>query len=407
MIQRTEYLNWLQFWREKQVIKVLTGIRRSGKSTLFQLYMEELRKEGVAEEQMISINLEDLAYEELTDYKKLYQYVSERLCKDKWTYVFLDEIQQCKNFEKAVDSLFIKQNVDVYITGSNAYMLSGELATLLSGRYVELQILPFSFVEYYESIKNIELDTQRAFQQYMMTGSFPYIAVLLGIDAKAGIEDYLSGIYHTVLIKDVAKREGITDISILEDVIKCLASSIGSPVSIKKISDTIVSYGRKIATNTVDNYVRALMDSFLFYKVNRYDVRGKQHLKTLGKYYLVDTGLKGLLSSNKTGDIGHMLENIVFLELLRRKYQVSIGKIADVEIDFVATKGNEVCYIQVSNTVLDENTLKRELTPLQKVKDNYPKILLTLDTIGAGNNYEGIKQINVIDWLLGKEKDVY
>lgn len=400
MIQRTEYLNWLKIWRKKQVIKVLTGIRRAGKSTLFRLYIEELKKDGVSDEQIISINLEDLEYEELTDYKKLYGYVNERLCKDKYTYVFLDEVQQCANFEKAVDSLFIKPNVDVYITGSNAYMLSGELATLLSGRYVELQVLPFSFAEYYEAIKEIEPDTQKAFHTYMMTGSFPYIAILLGTDAKDGIEDYLNGIYNTVLVKDVAKREGIKDISMLEDVIKCLSSSIGSPISIKKISDTIVSYGRKVATNTIDNYVKALLDSFLFFKVSRYDISGKQHLKTLGKYYLVDTGLKKLLSSNKTGDTGHMLENIVFLELLRRHYNVSIGKVGDTEIDFVAGKGNDLCYIQVSNTVLDENTLRRELTPLQKVRDNYPKLLLTLDTIGAGNNYEGIKQANVIDWLL-------
>lgn len=400
MIQRTEYLNWLKTWRKKQVIKVLTGIRRAGKSTLFRLYIEELKKDGVSDEQIISINLEDLEYEELTDYKKLYGYVNERLCKDKYTYVFLDEVQQCANFEKAVDSLFIKPNVDVYITGSNAYMLSGELATLLSGRYVELQVLPFSFAEYYEAIKEIEPDTQKAFHTYMMTGSFPYIAILLGTDAKDGIEDYLNGIYNTVLVKDVAKREGIKDISMLEDVIKCLSSSIGSPISIKKISDTIVSYGRKVATNTIDNYVKALLDSFLFFKVSRYDISGKQHLKTLGKYYLVDTGLKKLLSSNKTGDTGHMLENIVFLELLRRHYNVSIGKVGDTEIDFVAGKGNDLCYIQVSNTVLDENTLRRKLTPLQKVRDNYPKLLLTLDTIGAGNNYEGIKQVNVIDWLL-------
>lgn len=400
MIQRIEYLNWLKTWKEKQVIKVLTGIRRAGKSTLFRLYIEELKKSGVSDEQIISINLEDLEYEELTDYKKLYGYINERLCKDKYTYIFLDEVQQCSNFEKAVDSLFIKPNVDVYLTGSNAYMLSGELATLLSGRYVELQVLPFSFVEYYEAIKEIEPDKQKAFYMYMMTGSFPYIAVLLGTDAKNGIGDYLNGIYNTVLVKDVAKREGIKDISMLEDVIKCLSSSIGSPISIKKISDTIVSCGRKVATNTIDNYVKALLDSFLFFKVNRYDISGKQHLKTLGKYYLVDTGLKKLLSSNKTGDTGHMLENIVFLELLRRHYNVSIGKVGDTEIDFVAGKGNELCYIQVSNTVLDENTLRRELAPLQKVRDNYPKLLLTLDTIGAGNNYEGIKQLNVIDWLL-------
>lgn len=400
MIQRTEYLNWLKTWKEKQVIKVLTGIRRAGKSTLFRLYIEELKKIGVSDEQIISINLEDLEYEELTDYKKLYRYINQRLCKDKYTYIFLDEVQQCSNFEKTVDSLFIKPNVDVYLTGSNAYMLSGELATLLSGRYVELQVLPFSFVEYYEAIKEIEPDKSKAFYMYMMTGSFPYIAVLLGTDAKDGIEDYLNGIYNTVLVKDVAKREGIKDISMLEDVIKCLSSSIGSPISIKKISDTIVSYGRKVATNTIDNYVKALLDSFLFFKVNRYDISGKQHLKTLGKYYLVDTGLKKLLSSNKTGDTGHMLENIVFLELLRRHYNVSIGKVGDTEIDFVAGKGNELCYIQVSNTVLDENTLRRELAPLQKVRDNYPKLLLTLDTIGAGNNYEGIKQLNVIDWLL-------
>lgn len=398
MIGRTEYLNRLITWREKKIIKVVTGVRRCGKSTLFELFTDYLKSTGVSDEQIISINLEDIAYEDLQSYKALYNYVKERLCKDQYSYVFLDEIQNCKGFEKAVDSLFIQPNVDVYITGSNAYMLSGELATLLSGRYITIDMLPFSFQEYCTAVGNTKTPREH-FNDYLRYGSFPYVSMLEHTDTV--ITPYIDGIYNTILIKDVAKREGITDVSLLESIVKFVASSIGSPISAKKISDTISAGGRKISVNTVDSYLRALTDSYIFYKVDRYDIKGRQHLKTLGKYYLVDTGIRNLLLTSTAADLGHLIENVVYLELLRRGNKVSIGKLAEKEVDFVASNTEGVTYYQVSATVLDQTTLTRELEPLQKIPDHHPKVLLTLDEIGAGTNYDGIKQVNLLDWLLG------
>ncbi|HOH89401.1 MAG TPA: ATP-binding protein, partial [Bacillota bacterium] len=316
MIQRKEYLNKLIEWREKQIIKVVTGVRRCGKSTLFSLYIDYLKKTGVSEEQIILINLEDIEYENLLDYRPLYDYIKARIVKGKYTYVFIDEVQQCKSFEKAVDSLFLKENVDVYITGSNATMLSGELATLLSGRYIEISMLPLSFSEYLEFTKG--RDVKSSFDEYLKFGSFPYVAVLNKSDAV--VRTYIDGIYNTILIKDVAARERIKDISVLKSIVKFLCSNIGSPVSVKKISDAINASGRKISVNTVENYLRALYQSYIFYKVDRYDIKGKQHLKTLGKYYIVDTGLRNLLLSGSAADIGHLLENVIYLELIRRGY---------------------------------------------------------------------------------------
>lgn len=399
MIQRKEYLEQLISWREKQMIKVVTGVRRCGKSTLFSLYIDYLKSTGVTDEQIIAINLEEIEYEDLLQYRTLYSYVKERLCTDKMTYIFLDEVQNCKNFEKAVDSLYIKPNVDVYITGSNAYMLSGELATLLSGRYITVDMLPLSFREYCDAKGGVS-NPKDWFNDFMRFGAFPYVSML---DlAEANITPYLDGIYNTILVKDVAKREGITDIPLLESIVKCVASSVGSPISTKKISDTINSSGRSISVNTVDNYLKALTDSYIFYKVDRYDIKGRQHLKTLGKYYMVDTGLRNLLLAGSASDTGHLIENIVYLELLRRRYRVNIGKLAEKEVDFVAQNTGGITYYQVSASVLDENTRKRELDPLQKIPDHHPKLLLTLDEIGAGANYDGIRQLNLIDWLMGK-----
>ena len=420
MIQRKEYLELLKPWREKQLIKVISGVRRCGKSTLLAQYMEYLRSTGVEDEQIISVNLEDVDFEHLQDYKALYDYFKSRLCKDKYTYVFIDEVQQCTEFEKAVDSLFIKKNVDVYITGSNAHMLSGELATLLSGRYIEISILPLSFAEHMELAKPIRNDAfnrmtfnrggyvppspKDEFGNYLRYGSFPYVSELERDDNI--IRTYLDGVYNTILIKDVANRKGITDISVLESVVKFLCSNIGSPVSTKKISDTINSGGRKISVNTVEIYVRALVDSFIFYKADRYDIKGKQHLKTLGKYYLVDTGLRNMLLTGSSSDLGHQLENIVYLELRRRGNKVSIGKFAEKEVDFITSNSDGVCYYQVAASVLDKNTLERELAPLQKIPDHHPKFLLTLDDIMPNANHDGIRQINVLDWLLKYELKV-
>ena len=398
MVQRKEYLDKLIEWREKQIIKVITGVRRCGKSTLFSLYIDYLKETGVSDDQIISVNLEDIEYENLLDYKSLYDYIKTRLVKGQYTYVFIDEVQQCKAFEKAVDSLFIRENIDVYVTGSNANMLSGELATLLSGRYVQISMLPLSFSEYLEFTKG--KDVKSSFNDYLKFGSFPYVAGLKKSDTV--VRTYIDGIYNTILIKDVATRQGITDISVLESIVKFLCSNVGSPVSTKKISDTINSNGRKISVNTVENYLRALYQSYIFYKVDRYDIKGKQHLKTLGKYYLVDTGLRNILLSGSASDLGHLLENVVYLELIRRGYKVNIGKLAEKEIDFVASNTDGIEYYQVSASVLDENTLLRELEPLQKIPDHHPKYLLTLDDIIPNANHDGIRQINVLEWLLNK-----
>jgi len=402
MVQRKEYLELLKPWREKQLIKVISGVRRCGKSTLLAQYMDYLRSIGVEDEQIVSVNLEDVDFEHLQDYKVLHEYFKSRLCKGRYTYVFIDEVQQCIGFEKAVDSLFIKKNVDVYITGSNAHMLSGELATLLSGRYIEINILPLSFAEHMEladqTVESFAPSPKDEFGNYLRYGSFPYVNELEKDDNI--IRKYLDGVYNTILIKDIAKRKGITDISVLESVVKFLCSNIGSPVSTKKISDTINSGGRKISVNTVETYVRALTDSFIFYKADRYDIKGKQHLKTLGKYYLVDTGLRNMLLTGTSADLGHQLENIVYLDLLRRGNKVSIGKLAEREVDFVTSNADGVCYYQVAASVLDKSTLERELTSLQRIPDHHPKYLLTLDDIMPNVNHDGIRQINVLDWLL-------
>lgn len=400
LIQRKEYIQKLIWWREKHLIKVVTGVRRCGKSTLFALYIDYLKQQGVKDRQIVSINLEDIEYEDLLDYHALYRHIKDLLQPDIYTYVFIDEIQQCKGFEKTVDSLFIKDNVDLYITGSNAYLLSGELTTLLSGRYVEIQMLPLSFSEYLDFTHAKKEQLMTSFTHYLNYGSFPYIPMLR--QNNSVIRTYIEGIYTTILIKDVAKRKAITDIALLERIIKFLGSSIGSPISTKKICDTIISSGRKISVNTVDAYLQALLDSYIFYKVDRYDIKGKNFLKTFGKYYIVDMGLRNNLLANSETDIGHQLENIVYLELRRRGYQVSIGKLADKEIDFVAASQEGLTYYQVSASILDENTRKRELAPLQAIQDNYPKVLLSLDEIGAERNYKGIQQKNLLQWLVAK-----
>lgn len=308
------------------------------------------------------------------------------------TYVFLDEIQTVPEFQKAVDSLFIKENVDVYISGSNAHLLSGELATLLSGRYVEIQMLPLSFKEYYELTGGERRD---AWNRYFREGGFPYAAQIETEEVK---RDYLLGIYNTVLMKDIISRKKVQDAQLLESVVKYLFSNIGNIVSSKKIADSLVSFGRKTTSVTVENYIGALMESFILYKAGRYDVKGKQHLKSLEKYYLVDVGLRRLLLGDKNADVGYILENIVYLELIRRGYRVSIGKIGELEIDFIAENGEERIYYQVAASVLDSATFAREIAPLKKTGDHYPKYIISMDELSM--NEDGIKQMNVIDFLL-------
>lgn len=407
MVERKEYLEKIKKWREKDVIKVVTGIRRCGKSTLLEQYCDYLIGTGVSSEQIIFINFEELEFEELLDYHKLYSYIKERLIPDRYTYIFLDEIQKVESFEKAVDSLYIKEKTDIYITGSNAYMLSGELATLLSGRYVEISMLPISFSEYCQLKEKNNYD--ELFAEYMQNGGFPYIAQI--DDSKEKADMYLEGIYNTIIIKDIEERQKrrendpnkrkITDLSLLRNIAKFLASSVGNPVSVKSISDYITSSGRKVSANTVNDYLDALVEAFIFYPVERYDIVGKQTLKMNQKLYIVDTGIRRYLLPRRNYDLGFSLENIVFLELLRRGFKVNIGKVGLTEVDFIAEKNNRLHYYQVTASLIDENTFEREITPLQNISDNYPKTILTLDRFTLGD-YEGIEAVNAIDWLLNK-----
>ena len=396
MIPRNDYLNFLIQSKDKQIIKVISGIRRCGKSTLFEIYKEYLLNNGTEQNQIISINFEDMDYEELQDYHRLYQYIKERLLTDKMNYIFLDEIQHVQNFEKAVDSLFIKKNVDLYITGSNAYFMSGELATFLSGRYIELRMLPLSFSEY--CIGNTDnISVGEKYRLYIENSSFPYI--LNYNNNEKEIRDYLSGIYNTVLLKDIVARCSISDVMMLESVTRFVFDNIGSQLSTAKIANTMTSAGRKIDPKTVEKYLKALLDSMMIYQAKRYNIKGRQYLKTLEKYYVVDIGLRYMLLGRRSTDIGHILENVVYLELIRRGYDVYVGQSGDTEVDFVAMNSDGITYFQVSASVRDEKTLKRELASLQKIKDNYPKYILTLDNDPAAD-YSGIRRINALDWLL-------
>lgn len=394
MVKRKQYLEKLKKLKDLQIIKVVTGFRRCGKSTLLTQFEEYLKECGVESSQIISINFEKIEFEHLQNYKAMYDYVVERLHPEKTTYIFLDEVQLVEDYQKAVDSLFVRDKVDLYITGSNARMLSGELATLLSGRYVEIEMLPLSFAEYYELVGG---DKRDAWKRYFTNGGLPYTAYINDEDI---LHDYLLGIYNTVLLKDVVERKKIQDIPLLRSVVKFLFDNIGNIVSSKKISDSLVSYGRKTTSVTVENYIESLSEAYVVYKAERYDVKGKQHLKSLEKYYAVDMGLRKLLLGQKNTDIGHILENIVYFELVRRGFEVCIGKVDDLEIDFIAEKDGDKEYYQVSASVLDPNTFEREIEPLRRVHDNYPKYIVTMDEITSNN--EGIKQINVIDFLLGE-----
>lgn len=399
MINREEYLDELIRWKDKDLIKVVTGIRRCGKSTLFDLFIDYLKMSGVKSNQIIYINLEDADYD-FKDYKELYHFINEKIISEDNFYVFLDEVQNVPGFQRAVDSLYIKKNVDVYITGSNAYLLSGELATLLSGRYIEIKMLPLSFKEYVSAFDNNNY--QQLFLDYMRNGGMPGNINILKSNVN-DLDKYLDGIFSTIVYKDIMARNNITDKLLLESVIKYIFDSIGSPISIKKISDTLTSKGISTSNHTVENYITALLESFLVYKAERFDVKGKNLLARDYKYYVVDSGLRSYLLGKKAdSDMGHILENIVYLELLRRGYKVYVGKVDDLEVDFVAENRDGLRYYQVALTVRDEKVLERELRSLQKTGDHYPKTLLTLD-IDLETDYDGIKKINVVDWLLSGE----
>lgn len=403
MVQRNEYLEKLILWKDEQVIKVVTGLRRCGKSTLLLQYQDYLKANNILEEQILAINFEELEYEELLDYKKLYQYIKDRMCRDKTTYIFLDEIQKVANFEKVVDSLYVKKNTDIYITGSNAYLLSGDLATFLSGRYVEISMLPLSFSEY---LALVSKDRDSAFADYMKYGSLPFVAAMDKTDEK--VDTYLEGIYNTVIVRDIEDRQKrqeadpqkrkITDITLLKTIARYLASVIGSPVSIRSITDYLTSSGRKISPNTVNDYVEALTESFIFYPAERFDIVGKQLLKTNKKFYMADLGIRNHILPKRSYDLGFSIENIVFFELLRRGFKVTVGKYQNTEVDFVAQKQGTLTYFQVTADITAKETFDREIRPFHGIQDNYEKIILTLDKLSPGN-YDGIKVIHLIDWL--------
>ncbi|MDR1812887.1 MAG: ATP-binding protein [Candidatus Fibromonas sp.] len=397
---RQKYVNFLLRSKDRQIIKVVSGVRRCGKSTLFSLYKNHLLRHGVLKEQIIDFNFEDMENESIGDYKKLYSTIKKQLLKNKMNYIFLDEIQHVKHFERAIDSLFIHKNVDLYITGSNAYFMSGELATLLSGRYIELRMQPFSFAEFLSGYSlfypDKRLSRQEIFNEYIRNSSFPYTLQIIG--NREDVFEYLHGIYATVLLKDVIARSKITDIPMLENIARFVFDSIGSPVSATKISNYMKSNGKKTDVKTVEKYLRGLTDSLILYYAERYNIKGKQYLSTLGKYYSVDIGLRNMLVGSK-GGIGHIVENIVYLELLHRGYRVSVGVIDNFEVDFVANRHDETIYVQVSATVRDEQTLARELRPLQMIKDNFQKYLITLDK-DPKMQHNGILQVNLSEWLL-------
>ncbi len=397
MIERYEYLEELKKWKDKDLIKVITGIRRCGKSTLFELYIDYLKKCGIKDDHIISINLEFPEYD-FKDYKELYNYVNSKIKDNDMYYVFLDEVQVVDKFEKAVDGLYIKKNVDEYITGSNANLLSGELATLLSGRYIEIKMLPLSFKEYANYVQDTSLE--RLYTNYINKSSMPYA---LKLDDQDEVDKYLDSIYNTIIVKDIATRKKIADTAILKSIASFMFSSVGSVLSVKKIADTLISNGRSISVHTVESYLDSLVESFIFNKVSRYDIKGKQYLQSGDKYYATDVTMRYALLGRKNIDLGHILENIVYLELVRRNYKVYIGKTGDKEVDFVAENSKGTIYFQVAYTVRDEKTLERELSALESINDHYPKFILTMDQ-DPEVDYNGIRKINVLDWLLGEEK---
>lgn len=396
IIERQVYLQRLVDFQDKQVIKIVTGVRRSGKSTLLKLFAQHLRATGIEDNRIVELNFEDFDNIELCTPKNLHDYIKARMQPGKMIYLLLDEIQQVDQFQRVVDSFFAKGDVDIYLTGSNAKMLSSEIATLLSGRYVEIRMLPLSFKEYLTYYKK-GADLIGQYNDYIRFGSFPYV---LALDKnKALVNDYLESLYNTILLKDVLRRNSFADAMMLESVVRFVYDNIGNMVSTKSIADTMTSNGRKIDVKTVERYIQSVQESYFVYQAPRYDIKGKQLLKSLCKYYAVDTGMRQMLLGDRSYDRGRLLENIVYFELLRRYGKVYVGKYGQLEVDFVVETQEGLRYYQVSETVTDPNTLERELRPLQSIKDAYPKLLLTLDHDNPAD-YDGIQRRFVLDWLL-------
>ena len=400
MVERGLYLNRLKQLKDQNLIKVITGIRRCGKSTLLEAFMNELLKDGVATENIIFLNFEERENLHLTNWTTLYDEIIEQVNPDKKYYIFLDEVQLIDDFERLVNGLFTKKNIDLYITGSNAYLLSSELATLLTGRYIAINLQPYSFKEYVSAYSE-EKNTDRLFRKYINESCFPE-AVTLSKNGENLVNDYLQSIYDTVIIKDISQRNSLRNVENLHRIVSFLFDSIGSYVSPTNIAAQLNHNSQKtISHNTIIKYLDFLTQSYILYAAPRYDIKGKELLSTNGKYYVVDLGLKNITATNKyEADLGRKLENIVYFELFRRGGKVYVGKHNDREIDFVVQKANnEREYYQVAYTVNDEKTFNREISAFDRIKDNYPKFLLTLDYDNTSIN--GIQKINLIDWLLG------
>ena len=396
-IERASYLNKLIAFKDKNLIKVITGIRRCGKSTIMEIYRDWLKEQGVSIDQIVYLNFEDYDNFELRNPKNLYAYIKPLLIEDKMNYLFFDEIQHVQDFPDIINSLNLKPNVDIYITGSNAYMLSSEIATLLSGRYIEIAMQPLSFKEYVDGTGEYD-NLQKAYNDYITKSSFPYT---LELNTNSEVSDYLTGLYNTIVVKDIMSRKRLPDVMMLESVIRFTADNIGNILSTKRIADIMTADGRKIDQKTVERYLNSLCETFFVYEAKRYNIKGKQLLKTLGKYYLVDIGLRRMLLGSRSFDAGRILENIVYLELLHRQKKVYVGKNDNLEVDFVAIDENNIAYYQVAATVRDETTLKRELASLQQINDQYPKYILTLDDDPVAD-YDGIKRINALKWMMGE-----
>lgn len=394
MIKRESYMKRLNLVRDKQIIKVLTGVRRSGKSTILKMYEQRLKEQfQIADNQIQHLNFEDLGISDLQDYRKLYNSLNQHLVADKMNYIFFDEIQNVPHFEKALDSLFIKKNVDLYVTGSNAFMLSGELSTLLSGRYIEIHVFPLSFREFLPTVN--DEDKKQAFDRYLSKGGFPFATQL---NDNQTYYDYIDGIVNTVLVKDILSRKERGNATLVEELARYLTDTTGNLITPRKIAGLMTSKGIKISPATVSSYLKNFTDAFLFYKCDRYDISGKRYLTINSKYYTVDPALRIDLLGTKRPNFGSRLENIVYLELLRRGYEVYVGSLGSRKIDFVAIKNGVKEYYQVSLSVKDEQTYQREVRGFQQIHDNFPKRLINEDSGYYNDN--GIEQINVIDWLL-------
>ena len=393
MIKRIEYLEKLNSYKEKELIKVITGLRRSGKSILMEQFIDYLKETGVKDNKIIKINFEEKENEDLLDKDELYKYLIEKIKNNKevYSYLFLDEIQKVKDFQIIIDSLYVKKNIDIYITGSNADLLSSELATLLTGRYVEIKMLPLSYKEYIDN-KN---DSTESFNNYLNNGGLPY---LLNLETDEMKYEYIMGLYNTILNNDIIRRHNDIDISTFENILNFIIDNISNIMSPNSIANTLNSYGKKVSYNTVEKYIRYMKECYLIYECNRYNILGKQNLKTLSKYYLVDLGFKKVPSIKNNANIGYNIENIVYIELLRRGNIVNVGKVNNLEVDFVVKKENEIEYYQVSTSLYDEKTKAREINSLKAIKDNYKKTILTLDDYGVGN-VDGINIVNLRKWL--------